>query len=117
MAHSVDGFDLRFTSRTSWKAERRHAGRLIDIVPVTWTKGRRQAGPDIFQEVWFQDCDEMEARRADPNPFVVAVAVAKDYAKKPHEFDEFRGVFEVAATGKLLSKNSLETRVVQRLKA
>jgi hypothetical protein len=36
MGHSVDGFDLKYTSRTSWKAERRERGTLIDIVPVTW---------------------------------------------------------------------------------
>ena len=35
----------------------------------------------------------------------------------PHQFKEFRGVFEVAPTGRLLSENSLETKVLRRVKA
>jgi hypothetical protein len=119
MGHSVDGFDLSFTSRTSWKAHRRAFGKLIDNVPVTWTKGRRQESPssEIFLEVWYQDNAEMEARRADPTPFIVALAIAKDYSQFPHEFHEFRGIFEVAATGVKLSDQSIETKILRRIRA
>ena len=119
MAHVVDGFELKFTSRTSWKAARYASGRLVDIVPVTWTKGRRQelGSAEVFQEVWYQAHAELEERNSDPTPFIVALAIAKDYAEMPRQFKEFRGVFEVAPTGKLLSENSLETKVLKRVKA
>jgi len=115
----VDGFDLKFTSRTSWKAERRRLGKLVDIVPVTWTKGRRQdrGSKEIFQEVWYQDKVEMAGRAADPSPFVIALAVAKDYSTFPHAFREFVGTFEVVSTGEVLSDRSIETKVVRRVRA
>ena len=107
MSHSVDGFELKFTCRTSWKAERRFLAQKIDIVPVTWTKGRRQDGStkEVFLEVWYRNVDELNLRAADPNAFVVALAVAKDYRKFPHAFDQFVGLFRVAPTGIFLSNN------------
>lgn len=119
MVHKVDGFELKFTSRTSWKAERRHVGQVVDIVPVTWTKGWRQDPEtrDIFQEVWYQDKDEMMERNSSREHFVVAVAIAKDYETLPHEFGSFRALFEVVATGKVLSENSIETKVLERAKS
>jgi hypothetical protein len=59
----------------------------------------------------------MEARRTGPKPFIVALAIAKDYNVMPHAFDEFRGLFEVVTTGKTLSTNSIETRVLRRDRA
>jgi hypothetical protein len=119
VTHPVDGFDLTFTSRRSWKAHRREHGRLVDVVPVTWTKGRHasDATKEIFQEVWYQDRDELAARAADVSPFVVALATAKDYGTFPHAFKEFVGVFEVVATGKMLSDISIETKVLRRVRA
>ena len=119
MAHVVDGFDLTFTSRTSWKAERRLGGKIIDIVPVTWTKGRRQdpSTKEVFQEVWYQNHHEMISQKGSHDPFVVAVARAKDYTKFPHEFAEFVAMFEVIATGVVLSDKSIETKVIRRLRA
>jgi hypothetical protein len=114
LGHPVDGFDLTFTARTSWKAKRKARGRVVDIIPVTWTKGRCQEGSEVYQEVWYQDPNEMATRMADPTPFTIALAVAKDYAKHPHDFREFVGVFEVTATGKKLSGNSIQTRVFRR---
>ncbi|SRR6266536_3211139 len=100
MPHVVDGFELSFTSRTSWKAERRHRGRVVDIVPVAWTKGWRsdpQSG-DKFLVFWFQDAIELQERNTNREPFVVALAVARDYDQHPHEFSEFRGIFRVIPT-------------------
>jgi hypothetical protein len=117
MPHLVDGFEVAFTSRRSWKATLRCHGRLIDTVPVTWTKGRWQTGPDVFQAVWFQNADELEAYRTSSAPFRVALAIAKDYAEHPHQFQEFRGIFEVQATGEQLSETSIQTRVLRRFTA
>ena len=119
MAHRVDGFELSFTARTSWKAKRAEHGKLIDVIPVTWTKGRRNdpLSNEIFQEVWFRDVAEMETFRSQSAPFVVALAIAKDYSADPHVFDEFRGIFEVKSTGRVLSENSIETLVLRRVRA
>jgi len=119
MSHSVDGFDLRFTGRTSWKAERRLHNRTLDIVPVTWTKGRRQdpSSKEVFLEVWYRSPEELKYRVADPNAFVVALATAKDYRKFPHVFDQFVGLFRVISTGIPLSENSIETSVLERVRA
>ncbi len=119
MAHVVDGFELRFTSRRSWKAERREHGRLLDIIPVTWTKGRTVDGAtnDIFLRVWYQSDAELAAVAASRNPIVVAMAIAKDYSKEPHEFEEFRAVFEVQPTGRVFDEKSLETKILRRLRA
>ena len=117
MAHSVDGFQLKFTGRTSWKAERRERGKLIDVIPITWTKGTRPM-PDgeILQEVWYQDASDMEVRLDDTEPFVVALAEAKDFSVIPHSFKEFRAIYEVVATGRRLSDSSIETRILRRLR-
>jgi len=119
VVHKVDGFDLKITSRRSWKAERRYAGKVVDVVPVTWTKGRHtdpETG-EILQEVWYQDPEEMKARNNSDEPFVVAIAKAKDYSSTPHEFAHFCALFEVAPTGRVLSENSIETRVIQRARS
>ena len=117
MPHEVDGFDLTFTSRTSWKAERRHAGRKVDVVPVTWTKGLRRAGDEMFLEVWFRKPSELESFKQSREPFVVALAKAKDYSQMPHQFDTFNALFRVVSTGNLLSDKSIDTRVLERVKA
>ena len=92
-------------------------GRVIAVAPVTWTKGRytKKNSADIFQQVWFQNPDEMETHRTSPEPFVVAVAMAKNYSHFPHEFEEFRAVLEVVATGEAWDNKSIETKVIRRL--
>lgn len=118
MAHSVGGYDLWFTGKANWKAHRSMSGGEADMVPVTWTKGwRRDAGGSNFLEVWFEDEAEARARSAEPGPFVVALAEAKDFAQVPRVFKEFRGLFEVEPTGTILSPNSLETRILRRVEA
>ena len=50
----------------------------------------------------------MEARRIDQRPFVVALPIAKNYDRFPHDSMQFSGLFEVVATGKALSDQSIE---------
>jgi hypothetical protein len=113
MAHQLNGFELKFTARTSWKAERRRNGKLIDVVPVTWTKDwDHTAG---LLRVWYRDKDEILHLKASRDPYVVAIALAKDYSVEPHEFKEFRSLVRVVPTGKVLDERSLETRVLERV--
>jgi hypothetical protein len=116
MSYHVDGFDLKFTSRTSWKAERRRNGELLDVVPVAWANDWRQAdGP--FLGVWLRNGQELTR----PEPFIVAVAKAKDYKALPHEVASIVGVFKVVPTGNIWRERSrtslLETRVLKRITA
>jgi len=59
----------------------------------------------------------LEARANDPSPFVVALALAHDYAVQTLAFKHFVGIFEVAATGKILSEISIETEIRRRVQA
>ena len=61
MAHLVDGYGLKFTGVRTWKAERWVGDHLVDVVPVTWTKGGRRRGSSIFLEIWYQHRTEMDA--------------------------------------------------------
>ena len=105
MAHEVDGYDLTYVSRTSWKAERRNAGKLFDTVAVTWTDGWRHDEATIarFIAVYYKNAAEMEIQRANTMPFVVAVAEAHDKRVHPRVFKRFIGVFEVLATSRIPS--------------
>src|SRR4051812_8179776 len=114
--HGADGFEMKFTHRSSWKGNIYRLGRLIEVVPVTWTKGwTKKADGTVHLEVWFRDKIELQARALDPSPFHVALAVAKDYGVLPHSFRSYQGLFEVRATGQLLSDLSLETCVLTRV--
>ena len=116
MSHPVDGFQLSFKGR-SWKANWLLHNRTLDIVPVTWTRGWRKDAQGIFLEVWYRRAEELKQRAADPNAFVVALARAKDYREFPHAFEQFVGLFRVIPTGIVLSINSIETKVLERLRA
>lgn len=115
MPHHLDGYELKFAARRSWKAERRLDGTLIDTVPVTWTKGIRETGNDRFLQVWFPNTDELRDYSQRTDPFVVAVATAKDFNQHPHQFSKFNYLYEVVATGELLSPDSIETRIIRRI--
>jgi hypothetical protein len=118
MSHHVDGFELKFTSRTSWKAELRFQNQKI-VVPVTLTKGRRKgaSSQEVFLEVWYRNADELRSRAADSNDFIVALAKAKDDHAAPPVFDTFVGLFRVIPTGVLLSETSIETKILERVRA
>lgn len=116
MTTLVDGFGLKFTGRTTWKAERSEFGSVIDIVPVTWTKGMNREAKTL--EVWFRNPVELQAHRISREPFIVAVAIAKDYDVSPHEYKEFRGVYQVVATGNMGCYNdgmAIETTMLRRI--
>jgi hypothetical protein len=117
--HYVDGFELKFTSRTSWKAELRLLNKKFDVVPVTLTKGRRQgASPkEVFLEVWYRNAEELRLCAAQQNSFVLALARAKNDHEVPPVFDTFVGIFRVIPTGATLNENSIETKVLERLRA
>jgi hypothetical protein len=95
MAHDVDGYELAFTGRNTWRAEWRDRRKLLGVIPVTYHQ----------DEVWHPKRyrDEMDAHLADRRLFVVALAEPKDRTARTWSFKEFKGVYEVVATGERLS--------------
>lgn len=117
MVHKLDGFELGFTNRRSWKAERRQNGQLIDIVPVTWSRDLYRDGDQQFLRVHFSNVDDAEKYRTQQKPYVVAVAEAKDYGDERLSFSKFVALYEVVSTGKRLNDHSIETKIIERLGA
>lgn len=117
MVHFVDGFEVKFTSRRSWKAEVRKDGKLVATVPVTWSDAvwKSQKSPDMFQKVWFTNNAELEARRNSRDPFIVAVASTKQPNQRPAKFGKFERIIKVVATGKFSGERCIETRVLSQL--
>lgn len=55
----VDGFDLKYPHRGSWFVQRALNGKMIDLIPVAWTRDQVSAQPLRFK-VGFKS--ESEAR-------------------------------------------------------
>ena len=66
----VDGFEVRFTHRGSWKADLLAPGEEADVVPVAWKTD--WLGGSLF--VWFKDEREVDRLLATGEPFRVAIA-------------------------------------------
>lgn len=115
MVHVVDDFEIKFTSRRSWKAEIRKSGVLVATAPVTWSSATSKTRAGTFQKVWFANPAELEDRRNSRSSFIVAVASAKHPKQRPSVFHKFESVLEVRATGKLAGERCIETRVLSRL--
>jgi hypothetical protein len=133
MAAQIDGFELKYIARTRM-AERRLNGALIDRVPVAWAVSWRQVSaprplgaaaptskkphkappPDVFVTIRCDDAVERKTRLGEEAPFVIALALSRRADDGPEKFVEFRGVFEVAATGIELPPDSFEARVIRR---
>lgn len=116
MAHDLDGFEVSYTSRTSWKAYISDDGKVLATAPVTWTKGTRRQGQEWFQRVWFQKNDEAEKHDASKEPFIVLVAQAHDYEVHPHAFKHFNCIYEVVALGQGVKEQSIECKVIRRIR-
>lgn len=116
-AHSADGFGLEFTHRTSWKARLYKAGRVVDVVPITWVHTWRKSGDATYVEVWFKDPEEIQRHLELRERFAIALAVAKDPLEHPKTFQSFQGVFWVKSTGAMLSDQSVEAQIIGRRRA
>ena len=117
LTHLADGFGLKFTSRRSWEAARSYRGKVIDIETITWKRDYGTRNGKFCQTVYFQDLYELEMMIFGKEPFVIALADAKDYSVSPLSFGKFIGVFEVRSTGKTLGPHSIETEIIKRVRA
>jgi hypothetical protein len=76
MAHTVDGYDLSYVHRGSWKANRSYRGEVVDQVPVAWRRDYTPGKPPLLK-IWFKDVNEAEQRLQTGEPFVAALAIKK----------------------------------------
>ncbi|WAP70116.1 hypothetical protein [Jiella pelagia] len=76
MVASIDGYDLAYTHRGSWKAHRIFRGKIIDEIPVAWTRDYAAGNPPSLI-VWFKDENEAGNRLATKGQFVVALSEKK----------------------------------------
>ena len=72
------------------------AGLAWIRIPVTWTKGFRKIGRRFHLEIWLNNPEELAKHTASKDPFVVALAVARNYTNFPHSFKEFHGVLKLS---------------------
>jgi hypothetical protein len=73
LVNTVNGFDVAYTHRGSWKAHRRLKGTIVDEIPVAWDRDWKAGQPPSLI-VWFEDPEEAAGRLAAGAEFTVAVA-------------------------------------------
>lgn len=71
----VQGFDVEYTHRGSWKANLRAPGKEPVIIPVAWDTDRAREAPRLT--VWFKDAKEIDTYLSAQSLFLVAVAQKK----------------------------------------
>jgi hypothetical protein len=98
MAKKTDGFELKFTHRGSWTVERIAAGRVIDVVPVAWSKDFRtdEDTGRKYQKVNYHDASDVEARLWDLTRSPSRWPRRGDFAIHPHSVKTFQGLYEGA---------------------
>src|SRR5207247_1997237 len=78
---------------------------------------RKSPPPEAYVSIRCEDAGERRTRLAEDKPFVIALAQSRPGDEDgPEQFVEFRGVFEVTATGIELLPDSYEARVIRRLR-
>jgi hypothetical protein len=122
MPHYVDGWGLRYTGRTTWRAEYWSKAGNYGEIPVAWENDLQMSSQGDLLAVRHRKKyrPEMDAHRTDRAPFIVAIARANNPKIRPGEhrdFKQFLGVFEVAATGRRLTGDRIETKILRRLTA
>jgi hypothetical protein len=96
---------------------RYQSGKLLDRIPSAWAHTWRPGKPPKL-EVWFVDEKEMRARHESREPFVVALAKAKDPDADSKTVEKFQGIFRVRPIGDPLQEGrytGLLTEVLERL--
>ncbi len=77
MVATIDGFDIAYTHRGSWKANRIFRGKTVDEIPVAWKEDYRTGAPGPSLTIWFKDENEAGERLAAGIKFVAALSQKK----------------------------------------
>jgi hypothetical protein len=117
MAKKADGFELKLTHRGGWMVERITAGRVIDVVPVAWSKDFRtdEDTGRKYQKASYHDASDVEARLRQSDAVRLRAGRGEGLRRTPAFLEDVSGAG--AATGRIFSERSLEIEVLRRLKA
>lgn len=115
----VDGYGVKFTSRTSWTIQIFRNGKAVGTAPVAWSKDFKPGRGDraSFLGVNFQNEAELMTKLSSRDAFVAALAVAHDYSTLPHSVKDITALFRVIPTGKRTGDKSIECKVLERVTA
>ena len=112
--YHIDGFQLSFTGRKTWKATLKGGG-YDEVVPVTWTRDMTNCRGRAFVKIYYTNFDELVAKRTDAHPFIAAVAVAKDWNARPLKFKEFAGVFLCRSAFERTGEYSFKAEIIRQM--
>lgn len=91
---AINGYDVTYTHRASWKANRSYKGNVIDKVPVAWDRDWiKLPGKPPSLVVWFENPKEASERLSAGIQFVVAVAKKVETGSSSANI---HGLFDVA---------------------
>src|SRR5690349_21600943 len=92
----IQGYEVDYKHRGSWRAYRRFKGQIVDEVPVAWDTDWTAGKPPSLA-VWFQDAFEAKARLEAGVPFVVAVAKKKPASASSKDINRLFEVMPIEA--------------------
>jgi hypothetical protein len=107
---SIDGYEVAYTHRGSWKASRTLNGVHLDDVPVAWSSD--WVPPSLT--VLFKTPEEAELILSLGKPFVVAVATKKDDGSSSSS--NINGLFRVQPLS-AVGEAGVKCEVLLRVKA
>ena len=105
MVHTVDGYDIAYSRRGSWKADRSFRGEVLDQVPVAWDRDY-QPGKPPFLTIWFQGLNEAADRLAAGIPFIAALATKKPDGAAARDINRLLKVSPIKIAAEFYEKRS-----------
>lgn len=91
--HNVDGYNLEFTSRKSWRARLYVQGKYLDEIPVGWARNMSPVEGVKMLSLHLKSLEECERRMKSAAPFKVAIALQRN--PEVNKVSAISGVFEV----------------------
>jgi hypothetical protein len=108
----INGYELAYLHRGSWKARRSVRGIVLDEIPVAWDKDWTQGKPPVLK-VWFKDFGEALSLINSNQPFTVAVAKRKPGGASSEDINR---LFEVKPVQALPDQDGLHGLLCEIIK-
>jgi hypothetical protein len=113
--HNVDGYNLEFTSRKSWRARLYVKSKCIDEIAVGWARNMFPVDGVKMLSLHLKSSEECQLRMKSAAPFKVAIALQRN--PEVNKVIAISGVFEVLPISMNTAEHRLENRVLRRLHA
>ena len=108
----VDGFNIAFTHRGSWKADLLAPGKEVEIVPVTWTKDWDRQKGTVF--VWLKKPEDVDHYMGLSKGFRIAIAIRD--ASRSASSNDIIGIFAVEPLTRSDDPRGITCKLIKRLK-